>query len=52
MTLEVTPRIARSEQHVEVSDISSTLTATGFSVNMKNSKYQLMNDVEGRYVIQ
>jgi LPS export ABC transporter protein LptC len=52
VTLEITPRIARSGQYVEVKDASSRLTATGFSVDMKNNNYQLMSDVKGSYVLQ
>jgi len=52
VTLEVTPRIARSEQFVEVNDADSRLTATGFSVNMTNDNYQLASDVKGRYDLQ
>ena len=52
VTLEITPRIAWSEQFVEVMDSSSRLTATGFSVDMLNSSYRLLDDVKGNYAIQ
>jgi len=51
VTLDVTPRIARSRQHVEIDEAGNRLSATGFSVDMKHDKYQLMNDVKGIYAI-
>lgn len=52
VTLEVTPRIARSEQYVEVIDADSQLTATGFSVDLISNNYQLTSDVKGSYDIR
>jgi LPS export ABC transporter protein LptC len=52
VTLEITPRIAWSNQFVELMDSSSRLTATGFSVDMLNSSYRLQDDVKGNYAIQ
>jgi len=52
VSLEVTPRIARSTQAVEMLDISGRLNATGFSVDMTKDVFQLNNDVRGKYVIE
>ncbi len=51
VTLEVTPQVASSDYFVEIIDISSTLEATGFSVNMQNNHFKLKNKVKGTYVI-
>jgi len=52
VTLEVTPRIARSEQAVRVTDPAGTLTGRGFEVDMIEDRFRLFNDVEGVYVLQ
>ena len=51
VTLEVTPQIASSRTAVEILDASGTLAATGFTVNMQNSHFQLDNQVTATYVI-
>jgi len=52
VTLEVTPRIAWSTQHVELVDTASRMTATGFSIDMLNNSYRLQDNVKGNYAIQ
>lgn len=51
VTLEVTPRIARSDTFVEVMDNSSRMTATGFTIDMRSNQYHLQRDVKGSYAI-
>lgn len=52
VTLEVTPRIARSDRAVRITDAAGTLTAQGFEVDMIAERFRLLNDVEGVYVLQ
>jgi LPS export ABC transporter protein LptC len=51
MILEVTPRIARSDQAVVIVDNNSTLEAIGFRIDMRDNSYRLDEQVKGRYVI-
>jgi LPS export ABC transporter protein LptC len=51
MILEVTPRIARSDQAVVIVDSNSTLEAIGFRIDMRDNTYRLDEQVKGRYVI-
>ncbi len=51
VTLVVNPRIAHSDQPVEMEDLSGRMTATGFRVDMINNKFELNHDVKGVYVL-
>ncbi len=51
MILEVTPRIAHSDQSVVIVDENSTLEAIGFRIDMRDNSYRLDEQVKGRYVI-
>jgi LPS export ABC transporter protein LptC len=50
VTLEVDDRVAHSVESVQIADLSGTLRARGFRVNMLTEEFQLHNDVEGVYV--
>lgn len=47
--LEVDARVATSAEPVRVADVSGTLQATGFRVNMLEDEFQLHSDVQGVY---
>lgn len=49
VTLEVEERIAASEAPVRLADVSGTLRATGFQVDMLKDEFQLHSDVQGVY---
>jgi len=49
VTVEVTPRIARSEHPVNLRDPSGRLAAEGFEVNMIDNTYRLSGNVRGVY---
>jgi LPS export ABC transporter protein LptC len=51
MTLDVTPRVARSEQSVIIVDGSNTLEAVGFRIDMNDDSFHLDNQVKGLYAI-
>ena len=47
--LQVTPRIATSEQEVELNDSAGRLTGRGFRLDMRRNKFELHEQVAGRY---
>ncbi|GEM_PF-793935 len=52
VTLEVTPRLAWSEQVVDVADPAGNMTARGFRVDMLTNHYHLESEIAGTYEIQ
>lgn len=50
--IEVTRRVAHSRRHVELADPSGRLSGTGFTVNMRTSRFELDNEVRGLYVVE
>lgn len=51
MTLEVTARVAHSDQPVVIMDDNSTMEAVGFSIDMRDDSFHLDDQVKGRYDI-
>lgn len=52
VTIEVTRRVAHSQRPVELADLSGRLSGTGFTVNMRTSRFKLDNEVRGIYVVE
>ncbi|WP_191621210.1 LPS export ABC transporter periplasmic protein LptC [Marinihelvus fidelis] len=50
--LEVTPRLASSDQWVDVADPAGKMRALGFSVDMLTNHYHLESGITGTYEIQ
>lgn len=51
VTLEVGPRIVRSENAVAIREGENILEATGFSLDLTQELFQLASDVRGQYAV-
>lgn len=49
VTLEVTPRVARSGQAVKIVEPGARLDGIGFRVDMLANQFEILNQVKGRY---
>lgn len=50
--LQVTPRLASSDQSVRVTEPGATLTGRGFEVDMIRNQFKIHEQVQGRYDVQ
>ena len=51
ITLDVLPRIARSDQPVVIQEGGNVLEAVGFRIDMNDNSFHLDDQVKGRYVL-
>ena len=52
VTLEIDPRVVRSNDEVTINEGQNFLTATGFRLDMISNQFQLFSDVVGRYAVE